>query len=138
MTSSRPNRPCSRWNQSSAGSRRTWKASCRTLGLPVQAAAPRRGQGLEADAMPSPSPSTDKYLDALPEWARELSEKYYSRSYALFVLCGNVRDLIPFRQPSGIDFVSLDSFLSHALFGQRDLVLHYDRGGLSFGSPDSQ
>src|SRR6266568_3312620 len=84
------------------------------------------------------SPNTDKYLDALPEWARELSEKYYSRSYALFVLCGNVRDLIPFRQPSGIDFVSLDSFLSHALFGQRDLVLHYDRGGLSFGSPDSQ
>jgi len=88
--------------------------------------------------MPSSSPSTDKYLDALPEWARDLSEKYYSRSYALFVLCGNVRDLIPFRQPSGVDFVSLDSFLSHALFGQRDLVLHYDRGGLSFGSPDSQ
>jgi len=84
------------------------------------------------------SPNTDKYIDALPEWARELSEKYYSRSYALFVLYGNVRDLIPFRQPSGTDFLSLDQFLSGALFGQRDIVLHYDRGGLAFGSADSQ
>jgi AAA+ superfamily predicted ATPase len=84
------------------------------------------------------SPTTDKYIDGLPEWARELSEKYYSRSYALFVLYGNVRDLIPFRQPSGTDFLSLDQFLSGALFGQRDIVLHYDRGGLSFGSADSQ
>jgi AAA+ superfamily predicted ATPase len=88
--------------------------------------------------MPSSSPTTEKYLDALPNWAREFSEKYYSRSYALFVLYGNVRDLIPFRQPSGTDFLSLDQFLSSAMFGQRDLVLHYDRGGLSFGNPDSQ
>jgi len=88
--------------------------------------------------MPSSTPTTEKYLDALPAWAREFSEKYYSRSYALFVLYGNVRDLIPFRQPSGVDFLSLDQFLSSAMFGQRDLVLHYDRGGLSFGNPDSQ
>jgi len=85
--------------------------------------------------------TTGKYLDALPEWARELSEKYYSRSYALFVLYGNVRDLIPVRQPEapgGTTFLSLDQFLSGALFGQRDIVLHYDRGGLSFGNADSQ
>jgi AAA+ superfamily predicted ATPase len=77
-------------------------------------------------------------MDALPAWARDLSEKYYSRSYAMFVLYGNVRDVIPFRQTNGTDFLSLDQFLSSALFGQRDLVLHYDRGGLSFGNPDSQ
>src|ERR1700756_2635291 len=87
--------------------------------------------------MSTPS-TTDAYLAALPEWARELSEKYYSRSYALFVLYGNVRDLIPLRQPSQTQFLSLDQFLSGALFGQRDIVLHYDRGGLSFGSADSQ
>jgi AAA+ superfamily predicted ATPase len=101
----------------------------------------------------SSTPSTEKYLDALPAWARELSEKYYSRSYSLFVLYGNVRDLVPFRQPgvpvepgsgpvggkpAGTQFLSLDQFLSGALFGQRDIVLHYDRGGLSFGSADSQ
>lgn len=56
----------------------------------------------------------------------------------MFVLYGNVRDVIPFRQTNGTDFLSLDQFLSSALFGQRDLVLHYDRGGLSFGNPDSQ
>ena len=77
-------------------------------------------------------------MDALPAWARDLSEKYYSRSYAMFVLYGNVRDVIPFRQQNGLDFLSLDQFLSSALFGQRDLVLHYDRGGLSFGNPNSQ
>ncbi|HEX7287988.1 MAG TPA: AAA family ATPase [Candidatus Angelobacter sp.] len=88
--------------------------------------------------MSSPTTSTGKYLDALPEWARDLSEKYYSRSYALFVLYGNVRDLIPLRQPEGTQFLSLDQFLSSALFGQRNLILHYDRGGLSFGNPDTQ
>src|ERR1700726_4987955 len=79
-----------------------------------------------------------KYLDGLPAWARELSEKYYSRSFALFVLYGNVRDLVPLRREGKMDFVSLDEFFSSALFGQRDIVLHYDRGGLSFGSADSQ
>jgi AAA+ superfamily predicted ATPase len=88
--------------------------------------------------MPASSPNTDKYLDALPGWARELSEKYYSRSYAVFVLYGNVRDLEPLRQNGTTDFLSLDDFLSHGLFGQRDLVLHYDRGGLSFGTAESQ
>src|SRR5215469_1808771 len=88
--------------------------------------------------MPSSSPSTEKYLDALPGWAREFTEKYYSRSYAVFVLYGNVRDLIPLRQSARTDFLALDQFLAGAMFGQRDLVLHYDRGGLSFGNPETQ
>src|SRR5882672_2061143 len=134
MTWNRPSRPCSRWNQFSAASRPIWKESCKTQTLPLRVVR-RNGQELGVEVS---LPSTDKYIDALPEWARELSEKYYSRSYALFVLYGNVRDLIPFRQPSSTDFLSLDQFLSGALFGQRDIVLHYDRGGLSFGSADSQ
>src|SRR5258708_16224132 len=81
---------------------------------------------------------TEKYLDALPAWARELSEKYYSRSFALFVLYGNVRDLVPLRGQETINFVPLDEFLSGALFGQRDVVLHYDRLWLNFGSSDTQ
>src|ERR1700724_2854720 len=79
-----------------------------------------------------------KYLDALRPWARELSEKYYSRSFALFVLYGNVRDLVPLHSQETTNFVPLDEFLFGALFGQRDIVLHYDRGGLSFGSAGSQ
>ncbi len=88
--------------------------------------------------MSSGPTSTGKYLDALPQWARDLSEKYYSRSYALFVLYGNVRDLVPLRASEKTNYVSLEEFLSQALFGQRDLVLHYDRGGLSFGTPATQ
>src|SRR5258707_4414623 len=79
-----------------------------------------------------------KYLDGLPAWARELSEKYYSRSFALFVLYGNVRDLVPLHAQDTTNFVPLDEFLSGALFGQRDVVLHYDRGGLNFWSAESQ
>src|ERR1700674_1256581 len=88
--------------------------------------------------MAANSTTLGKYLDGLPAWARELSEKYYSRSFALFVLYGNVRDLVPLRSQEITTFVPLDEFLSGALFGQRDLVLHYDRGGLSFGSSDTQ
>ena len=89
--------------------------------------------------MPDNPTKTGKYLDALPAWARELSEKYYSRSYAVFVLYGNVRDCVPLRTPEDTaTFVSLEDFLSRGLFGQRDLILHYDRGGLSFGTPATQ
>jgi AAA+ superfamily predicted ATPase len=88
--------------------------------------------------MSGPSSLSNGTLDVLPTWARELSEKYYSRSFSMFVLHGNVRDLVPLGRKDGSEFVSMEQFLTTALFGQRDLVLHYDRGGLSFGSADSQ
>jgi len=78
------------------------------------------------------------FLDGLPGWAKDLSEKYYSRSFSMFVLHGNVRDLVPLVSEGTAEFVPLEQFLTTALFGQRDLVLHYDRGGLSFGSAESQ
>ena len=88
--------------------------------------------------MPTPSSFSPGAYGSLPPWARDLSEKYYSRSFALFVLHGNVRDLVPIQRQTKTEFVPLEQFLSSALFGQRDLILHYDRGGLSFGSADSQ
>ncbi len=76
-------------------------------------------------------------LDALPPWARELSEKYYSGVTAMFVLHGNVRDTAAWRRPDAVEFVPLQKFLRDALFGSRDLVLFYDRGGgISFGRPE--
>src|SRR5579872_1292495 len=69
--------------------------------------------------------------DTLPAWAADLSEKYYSGVTSMFVLHGNVRDL------AGRQFVPLQQFLREALFGARDLVLFYDRGGgLTFSTPD--
>jgi AAA+ superfamily predicted ATPase len=79
------------------------------------------------------------HLDSLPVWARELSEKYYSRTLTMFVLHGNVRDVVSLKRGASTEFVSLQKFLSHALFGKRDLVIFYDRGGgLSFAEPDMQ
>jgi hypothetical protein len=68
-------------------------------------------------------------LDALPEWARRLSEKYYSRTIAMFVLHGNVHDLVAWKRGGHTEYVPLAKFLDEGLFGRRDLVLSYDRGG---------
>lgn len=77
------------------------------------------------------------HLQALPAWSQELSEKYYSGATAMFVLHGNVRDLVAWRKAAGVEFLPLQRFLQDALFGPRDFVIFYDRGGgLSFGTPD--
>ena len=68
-------------------------------------------------------------LDALPEWARQLSEKYYSRTIAMFVVHGNVHDLVAWKRAGRTEYVPLAKFLDEGLFGRRDLVLSYDRGG---------
>jgi AAA+ superfamily predicted ATPase len=77
-------------------------------------------------------------LDALPSWARELSEKYYGQTLAMFVLHGNVRDLAGLRAPEA-QFVSLNQFLHTGLFPNRDIMMTYDRGsGLTFADPEMQ
>ncbi len=78
-------------------------------------------------------------LADLPPWARQLSEKYYSRAFALFVLHGNVRDLVALKREGKTEYLPLVPFLEQALFGHRDLVLSYDRGGgISFAHRDMQ
>lgn len=78
--------------------------------------------------------------NGFPQWAREFSEKYYSGAFAMFVLHGNVHDVVPRPRPDGTtEFLSLRKFLEVELFGQRDLVLTYDRGtGLNFGTAETQ
>jgi hypothetical protein len=66
-------------------------------------------------------------LEAFPIWARDLSEKYYSRTISMFVLHGNVRDLVAWKRPASVQFPPLQRFLKEALFGQR---------GLTFATPD--
>ena len=83
------------------------------------------------------SKPTIAQLDGLPAWARELSEKYYSRTISMFVLHGNVHDLVPWKRGERTEYVPLQKFLNGALFGRRDLVLSYDRGGgLAFATPE--
>ena len=74
---------------------------------------------------------------ALPSWASDLSEKYYSGVTSMFVLHGNVRDLAAWKRGDTPEFLPLQQFLREALFGTRDLVLFYDRGGgLTFPTPE--
>jgi hypothetical protein len=70
---------------------------------------------------------------ALPSWARELADRYLSGAASVFLLHGNIHDyvLLPPGQsgPGGAAWTSLEDFLATQLFGQRDVVLQYDRGG---------
>jgi len=69
-----------------------------------------------------------------PPWARELALSYVNGAASVFLLHGNVHDLVPI--PDADEFVSLEHYLATQLFGQRDIVLSYDRGsGVRFLAP---
>jgi AAA+ superfamily predicted ATPase len=61
-----------------------------------------------------------------PQWVRQLGELYYSGSSCLFVLHGNVHDLIGCPAPGGEQYCNLTEFLATQVFGSWDVVLHYD------------
>jgi AAA+ superfamily predicted ATPase len=63
-----------------------------------------------------------------PAWARDLADLYFSGTTCLFVLHGNVHDLV--REPAndGDKYVNVSEFLATQVFGAWDIVLHYDLG----------
>jgi AAA+ superfamily predicted ATPase len=82
--------------------------------------------------MPDLAINTDaKPHDTLPNWypawAREMAELYFSGTTSVFVLHGNVRDLICCQDEKGqTRYCSLVEFLSTQMFGKWDIVLSYD------------
>jgi AAA+ superfamily predicted ATPase len=64
--------------------------------------------------------------DSYPAWARELADLYFSGTTCVFVLYGNVHDLV--RLPDGEDggYCSLTDFLATQVFGRWDIVISYD------------
>jgi len=78
-----------------------------------------------------------------PTWARELAASYVAGAASVFLLHGNVHDLVPVADVADVPdvdvknaFISLDDYLATQLFGQRDIVLTYDRGsGIRFLAP---
>ena len=70
--------------------------------------------------------------DWYPGWAREMANLYFAANTCLFVIHGNVNDLIHCQeQQSGktVDkFCGLTEFLSKQIFGSWDLVTSYDMG----------
>jgi AAA+ superfamily predicted ATPase len=66
--------------------------------------------------------------DWFPDWSKELADLYFSGTTCLFLLHGNVHDLV--RVPAGTSdgWCNLPEFLATQLFGNWDVVLHYDLG----------
>src|SRR5947207_12296273 len=74
----------------------------------------------------APAPVAPAVPDWFPPWARELAELYFSGSTCLFLLSGNVHDLVRSPGEDGDEYGNLADFLAGQVFGSWDLVLEYD------------
>ena len=71
--------------------------------------------------------------EGAPAWANELAASYLRGVSSVYILHGNIHDLVP---ANGSEFVSLEHYLATQVFGTRDVVLAYDRGsGIRFLAP---
>ena len=61
-----------------------------------------------------------------PAWAKELADLYFSGTTCLFVLHGNVHDLVRCSDDNRDVYCDLTEFLATQIFGTWDLVLGYD------------
>jgi AAA+ superfamily predicted ATPase len=61
-----------------------------------------------------------------PAWSRKIAELYFSGTTSMFLLHGNVFDLV--RSGTGTDprWTGLAEFIAEQLFGRWDVVIHYD------------
>jgi ATP-dependent 26S proteasome regulatory subunit len=79
-------------------------------------------------ASPAPLSRTPELPPWYPAWARELADLYFSGTTSLFILHGNVHDLIRCPADDGEGYCNLPEFLATQVFGSWDVVLHYDLG----------
>ncbi len=63
-----------------------------------------------------------------PGWARQLADLYSSGTTCLFVVYGNVHDLVHCPSQGRDEYVNLSEFLATQVFGTWDIVLQYDLG----------
>lgn len=76
--------------------------------------------------------------ESYPKWAKELAQKYLSRTVNQFILHGNVHDLVPIDKHK-TEFIRLKTFLAEEFFGARDYVIFYDRSsGIYFRDKETQ
>lgn len=80
------------------------------------------------------------FIKILPRWAQELSYKYCSKTANLYILHGNIRDFLPHKMDEDeFIFVKLQNYISEVLFGNRDIIIFWDRSsGISFCTPEMQ
>jgi len=88
---------------------------------------------------PQLSPAGGKTRLPLRTWSLEMARRWNGGTYSVFVLHGNIFDVFPVQNGSGINYVPLKTFLVQRLFPERACVLFYDIGdGLTFGSSEMQ
>lgn len=77
------------------------------------------------------------FIRVLPSWAQELSYKYLSKTANLYIIHGNIMDFLPHKLNEGeFNFVKIQNYISDVLFGNRDIIVFYDRSsGISFCKP---
>ncbi len=67
-----------------------------------------------------------------PPWAERLGDAYLSGTSCVFLMHGNVRDLVPIAAPAaaadGNAWGTVPDFLAREMFGRWDIVLAYDVG----------
>ena len=97
----------------------------------AQSASPSPASGLGT----APGVATAASLpDWCPAWAERLGDAYLSGTSCVFLLHGNVRDLVPVAAPPADGKGAADAwgtvpdFLSREMFGRWDIVLGYDVG----------
>jgi hypothetical protein len=73
-----------------------------------------------------------------PEWVAKLRRTYLAGGASMFILHGNVADVVGSRDGEQYLIEPVSDFLTRRLFGQYDLVLHYDigRGLRAFSAGD--
>lgn len=74
------------------------------------------------------------FIRILPSWAQELSYKYCSKTANLYIVHGNIRDFLPHQmREEEFNFVKIQDYISEVLFGNRDVIVYYDRSsGVTF------
>jgi AAA+ superfamily predicted ATPase len=85
--------------------------------------APELPQLLDKPAPPGSGPHVPAWY---PPWVQDLADLYFSGTTCLFVLHGNVHDLIRCPDGDSDTYCNLPEFLATQLFGFWDVVLHYD------------
>ncbi|MDC7225534.1 MAG: AAA family ATPase [Spirochaetales bacterium] len=81
-----------------------------------------------------------EFIKVLPGWAQELSYKYCSETANLYLIHGNIRDFLPNKMyEDEFVFVRIQDFISEVLFGNKDIIVFYDRSsGINFCDREMQ
>jgi AAA+ superfamily predicted ATPase len=84
---------------------------------------------LGAAAAAAPAAGSAALPEWCPSWAERLGDAYLSGTSCMFLLHGNVRDLVPVSPPGPAEaWGTVPEFVARELFGRWDVVLAYDVG----------